>query len=138
MKTFISFAAALLLAVAGAACSKSDTTTSPSTTSTSPTTLTFASQVSVKGGTSRTFAMTTAGTVKVTLVTLGNGTVVAGLGVGLPATAAPCSLAQSVVTGPSSSPQIITTADAGTYCVQVFDSGKLTADTEFSVTVEHP
>lgn len=137
MKTFISFAAALLLAMAGAACSKSDTTTSP-TTSTSPTTLTFASQVSVKGGTSRTFAMSTAGTVKITLVTLGNGTVVAGLGVGLPATAAPCSLAQSVVTGPSASAQIITTADAGTYCVQVFDSGRLTADTEFSVTVEHP
>ncbi len=137
MKTFISFVAALSMAAAGAGCSKSDTTTSPSTT-TSPTTLTFASQVSVKGGTSRTFAMTTAGTVKITLVTLGNGTLKAGLGVGLPATGAPCSLAQSVVTGPSTSPQIITTADAGTYCVQVFDSGALTADTEFSVTVEHP
>ena len=138
MNTFISFVGAVLLALSSAACSKSDTTTSPSTTSTSPTTLTFASQVSVKGGTSRTFIMTTAGTVKVTLVTLGNGTVKAGLGVGLPATAAPCSLAQSVVTGPASSPQIVTTADVGTYCVQVFDSGTLTADTEFSVTVEHP
>ena len=138
MKTFIPIAVALLLSVGNAACSNNSTTTSPSTTTTSPTTMTFASQVSVNGGTSRTFTMTTAGAVKVTLVTLGNGTVVAGLGIGLPATSAPCSLAQSVVTGPSSSPQITTTADAGTYCVQVFDSGKLTADTEFSVTVEHP
>lgn len=100
--------------------------------------MTFASQVSVKGGTARSFTMTTAGTVKVRLATLGNGSLVAGLGIGLPATAAPCSLAQSIITGPSTSPQIITTADAGTYCVQVFDSGTLTADTEFSVTVEHP
>lgn len=136
MKTFIPFATALCLSLAGAACSKSDTTTSPTTTS--PTTMTFASQVSVKGGTARSFTMTTAGTVKVRLATLGNGSLVAGLGIGLPATAAPCSLAQSIITGPSTSPQIITTADAGTYCVQVFDSGTLTADTEFSVTVEHP
>jgi hypothetical protein len=136
MKTFIAFAGALLLAVAGVACSDKSSTTSPTTTS--PTTMTFASQVSVNGGTSRTFTTTTAGTVKVTMATLGNGTVVAGLGIGLPATGAPCSLAQSVVTGPSSSPQITITADAGTYCVQVFDAGKLTADTEFSVTVEYP
>ena len=138
MKTSISLVGVLLVALVGASCSKSDTTTSPTSTTTSPTTVTFASQVSVKGGTSRTFTMTTAGTVKVTLATLGNGLVVAGLGVGLPATAAPCSLAQSVVTGPASSPQIVTTADSGTYCVQVFDTGKLTGDTDFSVTVEHP
>lgn len=137
MKTFIGIAGALCLALSAAACSKDSTTTTPSTT-TSPTSTTFASQVSVKGGTARTFTMSTAGTVKVTLATLGNGTVVAGLGLGVPATAAPCSLAYSVVTGPSSAPQIVTTADAGTYCVQVYDTGTLTADTEFSVTVEHP
>jgi len=137
MKTFIGIAGALCLAVAAAACSK-DTTTSASSTTTSPTTMTFASQVSVKGGTARAFTMTTAGTVRVTLATLGNGTVVAGLGLGIPATAAPCSLAYSVVTGPSSTPQIVTTADAGTYCVQVYDNGTLASDTEFSVTIEHP
>lgn len=137
MKTFIGIAGALCLALAAAGCSKNDTTTSPSTT-TSPTTMTFASQVSVKGGTARTFTMSSAGTVKVTLVTLGNGTVRAGLGLGIPATSAPCSLAYSLVTGPSSTPQIVTSADAGTYCVQVYDSGTLTSDTEFSVTVEHP
>ncbi len=137
MKTFIGIAGALCLALAASGCSKNDTTTSPSTT-TSPTTMTFASQVSVKGGTARTFTMSSAGTVKVTLVTLGNGTVRAGLGLGIPATSAPCSLAYSLVTGPSSTPQIVTSADAGTYCVQVYDSGTLTSDTEFSVTVEHP
>lgn len=139
MKTFFAFAGALLLAVVGAGCSKdSTTTTSSSSTTTSPTTMTFASQVSVKGATTRTFSTTTAGTVKVTLSTLGNGTVRAGVGVGVSATSAPCSLAVSLVTGPSTTPQIITTADPGNYCVQVYDPGTLTADTEFSVTIEHP
>lgn len=138
MNTFMRMAGALCLALVASACSKDSSTTTAASSTTSPTTSTFASQVSLKGGTARTFTMTTAGTVKVTLATLGNGTVVAGLGLGIPATSAPCSLAYSVVTGPSSSPQIVTTADAGTYCVQVYDSGTLTADTEFSVTIEHP
>jgi hypothetical protein len=138
MKTFLAITGVLLLAVTGAGCSNNSTTTSPTTTTTSPTSVTFASQVTVKGGTSRTFTMSTAGTVKVTMTSLGNGTQVAGLGVGIPATSAPCSLALSVVTGPSGAPQIVTSADPGTYCVQVYDTGTLTGDTDFSVTVEHP
>ena len=29
-------------------------------------------------------------------------------------------------------------ADAGSYCVQLFDNGTLREDTAFSVTIEHP
>lgn len=140
MKAIISFAASLLLVCGAAACSK--TVTSPSTTTTttatSPTTMTFASQLALRGSTSRAFAMSTAGTVKVTLATMGNGTVKAGLGIGVPTTAAPCSLTLSVVTVSGSAPQITTTADAGVYCVQVFDTGSLAEDTPFSIIVEHP
>ena len=100
--------------------------------------MTFASQLAVRGSTSRSFSMTTAGTVNVTMATLGTGTVTVGMGIGVPATGAPCSLAQSVVTGPGTSPQITVTADAGTYCVQVWDPGTLVEDTQFAVTVEHP
>ena len=75
---------------------------------------------------------------KVALTSFGGGTQTAGLGVGVRAIASPCSLAQSVITLPSSSPQIVTTADAGTYCVQVWDTGNLTADTTFTITIEHP
>jgi hypothetical protein len=139
MKTLTCAIGAVLLALVCGGCSKDDsTTTSPSTTSTSPTTVTFASQLAVKGSTSRSFTMTTAGAIRVTLVSLGNGSLSAGVGVGVQATSAPCSLAVSVVTAPGSSPQIVTNADPGTYCVQLFDVGRLTQDVEFSVTVEHP
>ena len=130
---FIAFVAAL-----AAACSNSGTTTSPSTTSTSPVTLTFASEVAVRGTASRAFTMTTGGTVKVTLTTFGNGTIPAGVGVGVPASGAPCSVAQSVITSPGDSPQIVTSADAGTYCAEVFDTGLLIQDTPFSLVIEHP
>ena len=141
MRAITSLAASLLLVFGAVACSK-NTVTSPSTTTTttatSPSTMTFASQLALRGSTSRTFTMASAGAVKVTLLTLGNGTVKAGLGIGVPTTGAPCSLAQSVVTVSGSAPQITTTADAGTYCVQLFDTGGLTEDTPFSLTVEHP
>lgn len=141
MRAITSLAASPILVLGVAACSDTNTTTSPSNiiaaVVTGPGTITFASQLALRGSTSRTFMMTNAGAVKVTLLTLGNGTVTAGLGIGVPATGAPCSLAQSVVTVSGSAPQITTTADPGVYCVQVFDTGGLTEDTPFSLTVEH-
>jgi hypothetical protein len=134
----ISRAAALLAMAATLGCgSDAATTTSPSATTT-PSTETFTSSVAMHGSTTRSFVMSTAGTVKVDLATLGNGAVMAGLGVGVMASGAPCSLAQSIVTGPGTSPQLVTSADAGTYCIQVYDAGMLTEDTPFSLTVEHP
>jgi len=127
-----------IVAALSAACSNSGTTTSPSTTSTAPVTVTFASSVAVRGSASRAFTMTTAGTVRVTLSTFGNGTIPAGVGIGVPASGAPCSVAQSVITVPGDSPQIVTSADAGTYCAEVFDTGSLIQDTPFSLVIEHP
>ena len=127
-----------IVAALSAACSNSGTTTSPSTTNTSPVTVTFTSSVAVRGSASRAFTMTTAGTVKVTLSTFGNGTIPAGVGIGVPASGAPCSVAQSVITAPADSPQIVTSADAGTYCAEVFDTGSLIQDTPFSLVIEHP
>ena len=135
----ISRAAALLAMAATVGCgSDAATTTSPSATTTTPSTDTFTSSVAMHGSTTRSFAMSTAGTVNVDLTTLGNGTVMAGLGVGVMASGAPCSLAQSIVTGPGTSPQLVISADPGTYCIQVYDAGMLTEDTPFSLTVEHP
>jgi len=129
---------ALAAAMSAACGSSSSTTTSPSATSTSPVTDTFASEVAVRGSASRAFTMTTAGTVKVTLTTFGNGTIPAGVGIGVPGSGAPCSLEQSVVTPPGDTPQIVTSADAGTYCAQVYDTGSLIQDTSFSLVIEHP
>jgi len=127
-----------IVAALSAACGNSGTTTSPSTASTAPVTVTFASSVAVRGSASRAFTMTTAGTVRVTLSTFGNGTIPAGVGIGVPASGAPCSVAQSVITVPGDSPQIVTSADAGTYCAEVFDTGSLIQDTPFSLVIEHP
>jgi len=138
MATHNWFAPLVLLAVVSAACGSNGTTTSPSTTSTSPVTVTFASELAVRGSASRAFTLTTAGTVKVTLATFGNGAIAAGVGIGVPASGAPCSLAESVVTTPGDAPQIVTSADAGTYCAEVFDAGSLTQDTQFSLVIEHP
>ena len=128
----------LLLALSAAGCSDNSTTTSPTTTTTSPVTDTFASLLAAGGATTRTFVVSNAGTVKVTLSSLGNGTGRAGLSIGLPATGAPCSPSVSVVTGPSSVPQLQAAVTAGTYCAQVFDTGTLREDTAFSITIEHP
>lgn len=128
-----------LLAFTAAGCSNDSTTTSPSTTTTtSPVTDTFASLLARGGATTRTFVVSSAGTVKVTLSTLGNGAATAGVSLGLPATSAPCSPSVTVITGPGSTPQIQAPVEAGTYCAQIFDTGTLKEDTAFSLTIEHP
>ena len=130
--------AAFVLALAAAGCGNdSATTTSPTTTTPTATVDTFVSSLAVRGSAARTFITSSSGTVKVTLSTLGNGSTTVGLGVGVPATSAPCSLAQSIETGPGSAPQLGTSADAGVYCVQLFDVGRLTGDTAFTLTIEH-
>ncbi len=130
-------ACVLALAAAGCGSDSTATTTSPTTTTPTATVETFVSAIAVRGSAARTFITASSGTVKVTLATLGNGSSTVGLGIGVPATGAPCSLAQSLVTGPGSAPQIVTSADAGTYCVQLFDTGRLTEDTAFTLTIEH-
>ncbi len=134
----VRFAAVLLvLAAAGCESDSTATTTSPTTTTPTVTTETFVSAIAVRGSAARTFITSSSGAVKVTLSTLGNGSRTVGLGIGVPATSVPCSLAQSVEAGPGSAPQIVTSADAGVYCVQLFDVGRLTEDTAFTLTIEH-
>ena len=61
-----------------------------------------------------------------------------GLGVGTP-TGGSCSLPSSsqVLTQAGTTAQLSGTADAGTYCVAVFDAGNQTAQIAYSVTVTH-
>lgn len=127
---------AALLACLAVGCGDTGSVTAPSTT-TSPVTTTFASALAYRGAASRAITTSTAGAVKVTLTSFGDGSTVVGLGVGIPATSA-CTLSRSIVTLPGSEPQLVVAADAGAYCVQLFDVGALTADTAFSLTIEYP
>jgi ABC-type Fe3+-hydroxamate transport system substrate-binding protein len=132
-------AAALLAALAFSGCGDSaDSTTSP-TTATTPTTATFGSRLTVNGSASRTFTVTTPGTVTAMLTNAGGPFAVVGLGLGVPlGGVANCTLSTSVNTAPGSTPQVAAAVDPGTYCVAIYDVGNLTATIDFAVTISYP
>jgi hypothetical protein len=117
-----------------AACGGKSTPTAPSTTAKAPESW---SSVLAPGGTSsRSFTVNAAGTINVTMTSAG---ATVGLGVGLPrTTGGGCRLGIAVNTSGSATPQITTQADAGQYCVQVFDLGTLTDPIPFAMKIDHP
>lgn len=126
----IAIGAAMVLA----GCGSNKTATTPSTTS-GPMTENWSSVIAPGGASTRTFTLNSAGTIVVTLTA---GPTV-GLGVGLPRTnGGGCRLGVSVNASPGTAPQINTQADAGQYCVQVYDLGTLTDPVGFALKIDHP
>jgi len=117
-----------------AGCGSDETPTTPSNPS-GPMTESWSSVVAPGGASTRSFTLNSAGTIVVTL-TAGP---TLGLGVGLPRTSGGgCRLGVSVNASPGATPQINTQADAGQYCVQVYDLGTLTDPVGFALKIEHP
>jgi hypothetical protein len=113
------------------------TSATPTATAT-PDLWTFTSQIARGGYASRSFRLTNAGTVQVTLTSL-TPSVPVGLGVGIPeSSGGGCSLARSIETTEDSMPQLSVAADAGDYCVKVFDIGQIEQSVSFSLTTAHP
>ena len=126
----IGISAAIMLS----GCGSDSTPTTPSNTSTTMTE-NWSSVLAPGGASTRTFILNSAGTIVVTL-TAGP---TAGLGVGLPrTTGGGCRLGVSVNASPGTTPQVSAQADAGQYCVQVYDLGTLTDPIGFAVKIEHP
>jgi hypothetical protein len=126
---------AVMLAFVVAGCGGS-TPTTPSTSSTSPTTETWSGSVAPGGQSSRSFTVSAAGTINVTLTVAG---ATLGVGVGLPrVSGGGCRLGVSVSASAGTAPQISAAAEAGQYCVQVFDVGTLTDPVGFALTIDHP
>jgi hypothetical protein len=126
---------AVLAAVLVAGCGGNNTATAPSTTSGSMSE-TWSSVVAPGGQSSRSFIVNTSGTINVTMTAAG---ATLGLGIGLPrVTGGGCRLGASVNTAGSSTPQLSTAADAGQYCVQVYDLGTLTDPVGFALKIDHP
>ena len=122
------------LALLASACGGS-TPTSASTTAT-VTSENWSAVLAPAGTSSRSFTVNNSGTINITMTSAG-GTV--GLGVGLPrVTGGGCRIGVQVITGPGPNPQISTPADAGEYCVQVFDTGTLTDPIPINVKIDHP
>ena len=117
------------------ACGSDSTPTTPTNTA-STVTENWSSVLAPGGASTRSFTVRAAGTIVVTLT--GAGTTV-GLGVGLPRTSGGgCRLAVAVNAEPGTTPQINTQADAGQYCVQVYDLGTVTDPMGFALKIEHP
>ena len=126
---------AFMVAMAAACGDGASTTTAPSIP-TKPAAENWSSVLAPGGASSRSFTVTAAGTISVTMTSAG---ATVGLGVGLPrVSGGGCRLGVSVNTGGASTPQITTQADAGQYCVQVFDLGTLIDPISFTLTIDHP
>ena len=127
---------ALLCAALTAALSAcgSDTPTSPTTT-TSPVTETWTGILGPGGTASHSITTTLAGTLTVTLA---SSDVPLGMGIGVPRPAnGGCRLTTSQVDVAGFT--MTAPADAGSYCVQVFDAaGGIVKQAAFSVTIVHP
>ncbi len=138
-------AAALALAAVAAACDTTDPTLTATTPSspTNPTVENFNGNVAVGSADSHSFSiLLNGGTLSVTLTSAGPpANVTVGLGVGT-LSAGVCTPFQNtaVAVTASTTPQISGVANAGSYCVTVFDIGGTSAlpgPISYSVSVSH-
>ena len=113
------------------------TTPTPDPTTT---TVTFASNLAVGGSSTRSFDVTRAGVVSVTLISAGPTTSLkVGLGLGIPfADGTGCVLSRSVEAVPSTTAALELAVDTGKYCLQIYDPGTLTGVVAFSINLIYP
>ena len=135
LPAFVSPWLVILILVVAACGGDNSSPTTPSNTS-SVTSETWSSTVAPGGQSTRSFTVNASGTISVT-VTAAGATV--GIGVGLPRlSGGGCRLGVTVNASAATTPQISTPADAGQYCVQVYDLGTLTDPVGFALKIDHP
>ncbi len=135
LRAFVSPWLVILILVVAACGSDNSTPTTPSNTS-SVMSETWSSTVAPGGQSTRSFTVNASGTISVT-VTAAGATV--GVGVGLPRlSGGGCRLGVTVNASAATNPQISTAADAGQYCVQVYDLGTLSDPVGFALKIDHP
>ena len=130
-----------LTAAGAVACGGSSSTAPPAATPPSST-QTFSGTVPVAGSVVVSFTVTVAGEVDITLTAAGPPpNIMMGLFLGNPAaTGGSTCLALpggSVTTSAGSVPQLLGTAPAGAYCVQIYDVGNQVAPVTYALTITH-
>jgi hypothetical protein len=129
------------LALAGAACSNSDSSTADTAPS-APTagTVTFSGTMAPGGTAIRQFDASASGTVSVTLTTTDPASTLVGLGIGIPgANIGACDMTKTIQTRAGSTAQLTAAVDAGSFCAGAFDVGTVgSAGVVLTFTVAHP
>jgi hypothetical protein len=97
---------------------------------------TWSSNLYPLGVLTRTFAVTQAGNVTVSLSSVTPAAAL-GIGIGVPNNN-DCVLNTSLVTTPGAGANLSTTTEVGTFCVRLFDTGQLPGRVLFNVTITHP
>ena len=115
------------------------TPTAPTTPTSAATTETFSGTVNPGGSDAHNFNVAqTGGQVTVTLTAAGPpATIFMGVGVGTPSGSTCTLIAQSPPSQAGSAAVLSGTAQAGAYCVTVFDIGNQTGPITYTVTVSH-
>lgn len=128
----------LLAGVVSLAGCGSDTPTTPTNPEPLTTTESFSSTVQRNGSTTRSFSTSAQGVITVRLTSLSVDSISMGLGLGLSdAATGRCLPTYTVTTSLYTGRAISVNADAGSYCIIVYDIGELGNLTSFTVSVTH-
>ena len=136
-----SIAGALLLVAVVTMAGGCDDTTTPTTPTPAPTvTDTYTGTLTVNGAQTQSFTTQASGSLTATLTTLApDSTVTVGLSLGIftPSTNS-CQIVvanDAVVQGSRVTGSV---SSAGNYCVRIYDVGRLTAATDYTISMQHP
>jgi hypothetical protein len=139
----VALACAIVGSLGWSACTSAPDTTP--TTPTGPTTETYQGLIAPNGFVAHDFVAPNDGTITVTFTTM-TPSVPMGFGVGVPPASigAGCNLTRSVVATAGASAQFALSANAGLYCVELYDAGNLLGavgakgQAGFTITIAHP
>ncbi len=142
MRGLISGLVLAVVALVASACGSSNTITTPTkstTTSSAPITEPlFTGTLAINGAATYPFAATTGGTVTATLTALASATAPAiGLSIGT-WTGSACQIVVANDNAAAAAAVSGTVTSAASLCVRVYDVGKITAPSSFTVTIVHP
>jgi hypothetical protein len=138
----VSVAVVVALCMLATACGEGDPGVLQPTVNPATITDTFSGNVAPNAADSHAFVIALSGKIAITLTSVGPpSTAEVSVGIGIP-TGLACSLTlgdgTTATTTAGSTPQISGTVLPGTFCVVVFDLGKLTEAVDYTVTVAHP
>jgi hypothetical protein len=138
----VSVAVAVAFCVLATACDEGEPGLVQPTVHPATITDTYTGNVGLQASDSHAFVITLTGKIAITLTNVGPpSTAEVGVGIGIP-TGLSCSLilgdGTTATTTAGSTPQINGTILPGTFCVVVYDVGRLTEPVDYTVTVNHP